>query len=47
MREVFVGNYRIVYEILSAEIRVLTVFEGHRLLRSSGSVDEKSGTDAT
>jgi toxin ParE1/3/4 len=32
LREVLVGNYRIVYEIHRAEIRVLTVFEGHRLL---------------
>ncbi len=32
LREVLVGNYRIVYEIHRAEIRILTVFEGHRLL---------------
>ena len=29
VREILVGNYRIVYEIQKAEIRVLTVFEGH------------------
>jgi plasmid stabilization system protein ParE len=29
VREVLVGNYRIVYEIQKTEIRVLTVFEGH------------------
>ncbi len=34
VREVLVGNYRIVYEIHKTEIRVLTVFEGHRLLPS-------------
>jgi plasmid stabilization system protein ParE len=32
VREVLVENYRIVYEIHRAEIRVLTVFEGHRML---------------
>jgi plasmid stabilization system protein ParE len=32
VREVLVGNYRIVYEVRSAEIRILTVFEGHRSL---------------
>ena len=35
VREVLVGNYRIVHEIHKAEIRVLTVFEGHRLLPRS------------
>jgi addiction module RelE/StbE family toxin len=32
VREVLVGNYRIVYEVQKTEIRVLTVFEGHRQL---------------
>jgi len=32
VREVVTGNYRIVCEVQRAEIRVLTVFEGHRLL---------------
>ncbi len=32
VREVLVGRYRIVYEIHQSEIRILTVFEGHRLL---------------
>ncbi len=35
LREVFVDNYRIVYTIHQAEIRVLTIFEGHRLLPPS------------
>ena len=33
LREQLVGNYRIVYRITSNTIEVLTVFEGHRLLR--------------
>jgi toxin ParE1/3/4 len=32
VREVLVRRYRIVYQIHESEIRVLTVFEGHRLL---------------
>ncbi len=32
VREVLLRNYRIVYRIHATEIRVLTVFEGHRLL---------------
>ncbi len=31
VREVLLRHYRIVYRIHAAEIRVLTVFEGHRL----------------
>lgn len=37
VREVFLGTYRIVYEIRENEIHVLTVFEGHKLLRPEGS----------
>ena len=33
LRELLVGNYRVVYRRGSKEIEVLTVFEGHRLLR--------------
>lgn len=33
MREVFLRSYRIVYRIVDDELHVLTVFEGHRLLR--------------
>jgi toxin ParE1/3/4 len=40
VREVFVRSYRIVYELTADELRVLTVFEGHRLLSEPGSEDE-------
>ncbi len=41
VREVFSRSYRIVYRVLDAEIHVLTVFEGHRLLpRDAVSDDE-------
>jgi toxin ParE1/3/4 len=33
LREIVVDNYRIVYRRLPHTIEVLTVFEGHRLLR--------------
>ncbi len=33
IREVLLKSYRIVYAVREGEIRVLTVFEGHRLLR--------------
>lgn len=32
IREVFQGNYRIVYRIADDHITILTLFEGHRLL---------------
>ncbi len=35
VREVLERSYRIVYRILEEEIHVLTVFEGHKRLRSS------------
>ncbi len=35
VREVIHGAYRIVYRIGPERIEVLTIFEGHRLLRSS------------
>lgn len=35
LRELVEGGYRIVYRILDEEFHVLTVFESHRLLRSS------------
>jgi plasmid stabilization system protein ParE len=31
IREVLIGNYRIVYRLKPQEIEILTVFEGHRL----------------
>ncbi|MFO8073921.1 MAG: type II toxin-antitoxin system RelE/ParE family toxin [Polyangia bacterium] len=33
LREILRGNYRIVYRVQGATLQVLTVFEGHRLLR--------------
>jgi len=33
IREVLPGNYRLVYRLKEREIEILTVFEGHRLLR--------------
>ncbi len=33
IRELLVKNYRIVYRIKGSQIDILTVFEGHRLLR--------------
>ena len=35
LRELIRGNYRIVYRISEKYIEILTVFEGHRLLRPS------------
>ncbi|TAL16522.1 type II toxin-antitoxin system RelE/ParE family toxin [bacterium] len=33
VREALEGNYRIVYQITTDKLTVLTVFEGHKLLR--------------
>lgn len=33
LREVIVGNYRIIYRVATVQVEVITVFEGHRLLR--------------
>ncbi len=33
IREILVGNYRIVYRRTSLHVEILTVFDGHRLLR--------------
>ena len=35
IREVFEKSYRIVYRISENQIEILTVFEGHKLLKSS------------
>ena len=35
IREVFEKSYRIVYRISEDQIEILTVFEGHKLLKSS------------
>ncbi|AUB84411.1 type II toxin-antitoxin system RelE/ParE family toxin [Candidatus Thiodictyon syntrophicum] len=32
LREIIVGNYRVVYRLREDHVEVLTVFEGHRLL---------------
>jgi len=34
IRELIVNNYRIVYKIQEQDVIILTVFEGHRLIRS-------------
>jgi plasmid stabilization system protein ParE len=34
IREILVGNYRIVYRATPAQIVILTIFEGHQALRS-------------
>ena len=33
VRELIIKNYRIVYRICESTIEILTVFEGHRLIR--------------
>ena len=40
VREVFLRAYRIVYRVRGQCIEVLTVFEGHRLLRRIGRIDD-------
>ncbi len=37
IREVFVGTYRLVYQVQADAVLVLTVFEGHRRLAGAGS----------
>jgi len=32
IREVFEGNYRIVYRVREKDIQILAIFDGHRLL---------------
>ncbi|NTV66601.1 MAG: type II toxin-antitoxin system RelE/ParE family toxin [Chlorobaculum sp.] len=34
IREILVGNYRIVYRVNPTQVVILTVFEWHRVLRS-------------
>jgi plasmid stabilization system protein ParE len=41
VREVFLSSYRIVYRVIGGEMHVLTVFEGHRLMRRDGLPDEE------
>jgi plasmid stabilization system protein ParE len=33
LRQVVEGNYRLIYRVRQKDVQVLTVFEGHRLLR--------------
>jgi toxin ParE1/3/4 len=40
VREVFERTYRIIYEITSNSIYVLTVLEGHHLLHAGRTVEE-------
>jgi plasmid stabilization system protein ParE len=40
VREVFQRSYRIIYRVAGDDIRVLTVFEGHRRLRL-GDIEEE------
>jgi addiction module RelE/StbE family toxin len=40
LRELVVGNYRLVYRRRPETVEVLTVFEGHRLLRRDELPDE-------
>jgi plasmid stabilization system protein ParE len=37
VREVFLGNYRLVYRVGANHVDVLTVFEGHRRLPKPGA----------
>jgi plasmid stabilization system protein ParE len=39
LREVFERSYRIIYRVAADDIRILTVFEGHRRLRP-GDIEE-------
>jgi plasmid stabilization system protein ParE len=40
LRELLVGNYRVVYRRRAKRIEVLALFEGHRLLRESELTEE-------
>lgn len=40
VREVFLRTYRIIYRVAAEDIRILTVFEGHRRLRAH-DIDEE------
>lgn len=43
IREFIERTYRIVYRVHGEEVRIITVFEGHRLLRAS-DVDDVPGS---
>lgn len=40
VREVFLRSYRIIYRIAGDDIRILTVFEGHRRVRMNDIEDK-------
>jgi addiction module RelE/StbE family toxin len=40
VREVFLRSYRIIYRIAGDDIRILTVFEGHRRVRTNDIEDK-------
>ena len=41
IREIIEQNYRIVYRIARTRIEILTVFEGHRLIRTKEILKDK------
>ena len=41
IRELIVKNYRIVYKIDESKIEILTVFEGHKLIRRDEIINNK------
>jgi toxin ParE1/3/4 len=41
VREVFLKSYRVIYRVAGDDLRVLTVFEGHRRLKNA-DLDDKS-----
>jgi toxin ParE1/3/4 len=45
LRELVVRTYRIVYRVDGEQVRILTVFEGHRLLRASDLDDASDPAD--
>ena len=45
VREVLLGNYRIVYRLFPKHIEVLTVFEGHRLFPAEAVPSDLSSQD--
>jgi toxin ParE1/3/4 len=45
VREVIERTYRIVYRVHGDQVRILTVFEGHRLLRPSDLDDDSGAAD--
>lgn len=40
IRETFLRTYRIIYRVAGEDIRILTVFEGHRRLRAGDIAEE-------